>query len=78
MPEKSRDFFDFWSLFVPSNISFLHEIQGNKKIEIMSKEFHFTNYRFEKKLTIEAFISNTGHLSMTSNFGNTLMIGVSC
>ena len=36
--------FDLLVSFVPSNISVLHEIQGDKAIEIMSQEFHFVIY----------------------------------
>ena len=41
----------------------------------MSSEFHFAIHQFiERKLTIEAFISNAGSLYMRSNFDNILII----
>ena len=63
--------------FVPSDISVSYEIHGDKRIEIMNQEFHFVIHEsVERKLTIEAFLLNTGRLNMTSNFDNVLIIVV--
>ena len=43
----------------------------------MSKEFHSAIHQFvERRLTIEAFVLNTGRLNMTSNFDNIVIIVV--
>ena len=44
--KKTFETFDFLVSFAPSYISIRHEIQGDKRIEITSSEFHFVIHQF--------------------------------
>ena len=67
--------FHYLVSLTPFDIFVQCKMQGDKRTEILSWEFHFAIHQFvERKVTIEAFISDARCLTMTSNFDNILII----